>query len=59
MQDQKTWTITEIRNGDRVEVATNVSNDDAMAAIRAAMYGTGAESLVTSAQVHDELPLVA
>lgn len=36
---QKTWKINEIRNGESVPVAVGVSHEDAVRAIRAAMYG--------------------
>jgi hypothetical protein len=56
---QETWKISEIRDGESVEVATHASHDVALRAIRVAMYG---ENDVLSAgwtdSVH-ELPLAA
>lgn len=60
MQHEKTWTITEIRNGERKEVLTGASHEEALLAIRGAMYGD-ADSLqfaMTEQSVH-ELPLAA
>jgi hypothetical protein len=59
MQHQKTWTITEIHDGERTEVATGVSHDEALLAIRAAMYGEASPLLVPSEQAVHELPLAA
>jgi hypothetical protein len=56
---QETWTISEIRDGERVKVATDASHDEALRAIRVAMYG---EADVLSAARTDpvhELPLAA
>jgi hypothetical protein len=55
MQHEKTWTIFEIREGgEKHEVASGVSQFDALVAIRAAMYGE-ADSLIAPSQeaVHD------
>ena len=59
MQQHKTWTITEIRDGESHEVLTGATQVEAVAAIRRAMYGD-AESLAVPAEtaVH-ELPLAA
>jgi hypothetical protein len=59
MQHQKTWKITEIRDGEEHVVMTGASHTEAVQAIRAAMYGEG-ESLLAPAEtsVH-ELPLAA
>jgi hypothetical protein len=55
----ESWTINEIRDGETVEVAKGASRDDAVRAIRAAMYGT-ADFIGTPGtdSVH-ELPLAA
>lgn len=55
---EKTWTINEIRDGEAVEVATGASREDALDAIRAAMYGEGDAFRAPVTDVH-ELPLVA
>ncbi len=55
----ETWTISEIRDGESVTVATDASHDEALRAIRVAMYG---EADVLSAAGTDsvhELPLAA
>jgi hypothetical protein len=56
---QKTWTINEIRDGEPVEMVTNATEDEALRAIHAAMYGkaTGLAT-VAPAELH-ELPLAA
>jgi hypothetical protein len=56
---QNTWTISEIRDGESVEVASHATNDEALQAIRVAMYGE-AEVIgpVGTDPVH-ELPLAA
>lgn len=56
---QDTWTIREVRDGESIEVATDVSHDEALRAIRVAMYGH-AEVLsgAWTDSVH-ELPLAA
>jgi hypothetical protein len=53
----KTWNIKEIRDGETVEVTTGASREDALSAIRAAMYGADAFGKAVT-DVH-ELPLVA
>ena len=55
----ETWTINEIRDGETVEVTTGASRDEALRAVRVAMYGT-ADVLGTAGteSVH-ELPLAA
>jgi hypothetical protein len=56
---QDTWTISEIRDGERVKVATDVSHGDALRAIRVAMYGDAdVLSAAPTDSVH-ELPLAA
>jgi hypothetical protein len=54
---EKTWTITEIRDGDAVEVTTGASREDALDAIRTAMYGSE-DAFRAVTDVH-ELPLAA
>jgi hypothetical protein len=56
---QNTWKISEVRDGESVEVATGALHDEALRAIRIAMYG---EADVLSAAWTDsvhELPLAA
>ncbi len=56
----ETWTISEIRDGERVEATTGASREEALRAIHAAMYGD-ADLLIGAAgtdSVH-ELPLAA
>ena len=55
---QNTWTISEIRDGEAVEVATKATDDEALRAIRIAMYGE-ADVLTAGAQEVHELPLAA
>jgi hypothetical protein len=55
---EKTWTINEIRDGETIEVATRASHEDALNAIRAAMYGEGDAFRAPVTDVH-ELPLAA
>jgi hypothetical protein len=55
---EKTWTITEIRDGEAVEVAAGASREDALAAIRTAMYGDADPFRAPVTDVH-ELPLAA
>jgi hypothetical protein len=56
---QDTWTISEVRDGESVTVATEASHDEALRAIRAAMYGkTDVLSAAWTDSVH-ELPLAA
>jgi len=59
MQHEKTWTIIEIRDGERTELVTGASHVEAVSLIRSAMYGE-AESLsaATEQSVH-ELSLAA
>jgi hypothetical protein len=52
-----TWTIKKIDDGETVEVTTGASREDALHAIRAAMYGD-ADALTAVTDVH-ELPLAA
>jgi hypothetical protein len=56
---QNTWKISEIRDGESVEVATGASRDEALRAIRVAMYGeTDVLGTAWTDSVH-ELPLAA
>jgi hypothetical protein len=55
----ESWTINEIRDGETVEVTKGASRDEALLAIRAAMYGSADVFGTTgTASVH-ELPLAA
>lgn len=54
---EKTWTIKEILDGEAVEVASCASREDALDAIRSAMYGEG-DAFRAVTDVH-ELPLAA
>lgn len=59
MQHEKTWTISEIRDGEKNDVLTGASHEQALLAIRRAMYGDDASLLArTETSVH-ELPLAA
>jgi hypothetical protein len=53
----ETWTINTIRDGETVEVTTGASREDALTAIRTAMYGK-ADLFDKVTDVH-ELPLAA
>jgi hypothetical protein len=59
MQDQTTWTIIEIRDGERNEVATGASHVQALGAIRSAMYGEAESLFASSEQSVPELSLAA
>jgi hypothetical protein len=54
----ETWKISEIRDGETVETKTGASREDAVRAIRAAMYGVDFLSTPATDSVH-ELPLAA
>lgn len=57
----KTWTIHEIHDGEKIEVATGATHEEALRVIRAAMYGKDdvfAAPAAGVAPVH-ELPLAA
>jgi hypothetical protein len=54
----KTRNIKEIRDGETVEVTTGASREDALSAIRIAMYGKSDAFGKAVTDVH-ELPLVA
>lgn len=56
---QDTWTIREIRDDGSVEVATGVSHNDALRAIRVAMYGDADVLSATWTDSVHELPLAA
>jgi hypothetical protein len=53
-----TWTIKKIDDGETVEVTTGASREDALNAIRVAMYGETDAFGKAVTDVH-ELPLVA
>jgi hypothetical protein len=53
----ETWTINEIRDGETVEVTKGATQNEAVLAIRRAMYGEG-DLFSTPTEVH-ELPLAA
>jgi hypothetical protein len=59
MQDQKTWTITEIRDGEKTEVLTGASHEQALIAIRRAMSGETEPLLAPSETSVHELSLAA
>jgi hypothetical protein len=57
----KTWTIHEIHDGEKIEVVTGATHEEALRVIRAAMYGENdpfAAATTGVAPVH-ELPLAA
>jgi hypothetical protein len=53
----ETWTINEVRDGETVAVTTGATQNEALVAIRRAMYGEG-DLFSTPTEVH-ELPLAA
>jgi hypothetical protein len=53
-----TWTIKKIHDGETVEMRTGASREDALEAIRAAMYGEADPFGKAVTDVH-ELPLAA
>jgi hypothetical protein len=53
----ETWTINEVRDGETVAVTTGATQDEALRAIRVAMYGEG-DLFSAPTEVH-ELPLAA
>ena len=55
----ETWTINEIRDGETVEVTKGASRDEALLAIRAAMYGSADVFGTHGADSIHELPLAA
>lgn len=59
MQHEKTWTIFEIRDGEKHEVASGVSQFDALLAIRSAMYGESDSLVAPSQEVVHDLALAA
>lgn len=60
MQDQKSWTITEIRDGESNEILTGATHTEAVIAIRRAMYGEDSPlGVPAETVVHHELPLAA
>jgi hypothetical protein len=56
---QNTWTINEIRDGESVEIASHATNDEALAAISIAMYGTADVLGAAGTDPVHELPLAA
>jgi hypothetical protein len=56
---QNTWTISEIRDGEAVEIATHATNDEALRAINIAMYGTADVLGAAGTDTVHELPLAA
>jgi hypothetical protein len=56
---QDTWTISEIRDGNSIKVATGVSHDEALRAIRSAMYGKADTLSAAGTDSFHELPLAA
>jgi hypothetical protein len=59
MQHGKTWTITEIRDGEEHEVLTEATHTEALIVIRRAMYGDAESLLAPSETSVHELPLAA
>jgi hypothetical protein len=55
---ENNWNIKEIRDGETVKVTAGASRDDALRAIRVAMYGEADAFGKAVTDVH-ELPLVA
>jgi hypothetical protein len=55
---ENNWNIKEIRDGETVEVTTGANREDALNAIRVAMYGEADAFGKAVTDVH-ELPLVA
>ena len=53
----ETWTVNEIHDGETVEVTKGATHDEAVLAIRRAMYGEG-DLFSAPTEVH-ELPLAA
>jgi hypothetical protein len=53
----ETWTVNEIRDGETVEVTKGATHDEAVLAIRRAMYGES-DAFAAPTEVH-ELPLAA
>jgi hypothetical protein len=53
----ETWTVNEIRDGETVEVTKGATHDEAVLAIRRAMYGES-DAFASPTDVH-ELPLAA
>jgi hypothetical protein len=53
-----TWTINEVRDGETVAVTTGATQNEALVAIRRAMYGEGDVFGHAQTDIH-ELPLAA
>jgi hypothetical protein len=56
--ENNSWNIKQIRDGETVEVTTGASHEDALRAIRVAMYGEADAFGKAVTDVH-ELPLAA
>jgi hypothetical protein len=54
----ETWTVNEIHDGETVEVTKGATHDEAVLAIRRAMYGEGDVFSHAPTDIH-ELPLAA
>jgi hypothetical protein len=54
----ETWTINEVRDGETVAVTTGATQNEALVAIRRAMYGEGDVFGHAQTDIH-ELPLAA
>lgn len=55
----KTWTINEVRDGEKTELVRGADNDEALRAIRFAMYGKRDVFADTGSDPVHELPLAA
>jgi hypothetical protein len=55
----ETWTIREIRDGESVKETEGASREDALRAIRVAMYGTADVCNTAGTDPVHELPLAA
>jgi hypothetical protein len=56
---QNTWKISQIHDGETIEAATGASRDEALRAIRVAMYGEADVLSAASAESVHDLPLAA
>jgi hypothetical protein len=55
----KTWTINEVRDGEKTELVRGADNAEALRAIRFAMYGKADAFADSAANSVHELPLAA
>jgi hypothetical protein len=55
----KTWTINEVRDGEKTELVRGATHDEALRAIRFAMYGKADAFADTRVDPVHELPLAA